>query len=363
MKKRIPLLFLSCILLFFFALSACGDAAFLPGGKPKPALTGDNGTLLVHFLDVGQADSILLQSGTESMLIDGGNVADSSLVAAYLQEQGIEHLTYVVNTHAHEDHVGGLSGALNVCTADQIFAPIKEYNSKAFRDFSKYVSLQNKSITIPKPGDTFPLGGATVEVLAPQTKYSDENNSSIVLKVTHGQNSFLLTGDAERQSEQDMLAAGLDLSATFLKVGHHGSDSSTTYPFLREVMPKYAVISVGKDNTYGHPQDAVLSRLRDAGVTVYRTDYQGHIVATSDGKTLRFTTERNRSLPTNPTETDGSGQNGQVGIPSYYIGNRSSKKLHLPTCSSLPSEANQVRFQQKADALAQGYTPCSTCMK
>lgn len=302
MKKRLPPLLLSCLLILFLALSSCGDAAFLPGGKPKPAYEGAKGNLSVHFLDVGQADAALLLCGDEAMLIDGGNVADSSLVAAYLKEQGVTHLNYLIDTHAHEDHVGGLSGALNVCSVDTVFAPVKDYDSKAFRDFSKYVSLQKKSITIPKPGDTFSLGSAKVEVLAPQAQYQDENNSSIVVKVTHGKNSFLFTGDAERQSEQDMLAAGVDLSATVLKVGHHGSDSSTTYPFLREVMPKYAVISVGKDNSYGHPQDSVLSRLRDAGATVYRTDYQGHIVAISDQKTLRFTTEKNASSPTNPTK-------------------------------------------------------------
>lgn len=356
MKKRLPALLLSCILLFILSLSACGDAAFLPGGKVKPAYAGKGDTLTVHFIDVGQADSILLLSGGQSMLIDGGNVADSSLLAAYLKEQGVTKIDYLVNTHAHEDHVGGLAGALNVCTVGTVYAPVKDYHSKAFRDFTKYVGTQNKSILIPKPGDNFSLGGATVEVLAPQkADYPDENNSSIVLKVTHGKNSFLFTGDAERLSEQEMLDAGLDLSATLLKVGHHGSSSSTSYPFLREVMPRYAVISVGTDNSYGHPNEDVLSRLRDADVTLYRTDLQGHIVVTSDQKELRFQTQKTSNQPTNPTE--------KTVVPAYYLGNRSSKKLHLPSCTSLPAASNQVRFDTADEAFAQGYSACSVCMK
>jgi len=363
MKKRLIPSLLLCALFLFFALSACSDAAFLTGGGPKPAYKGgDDSTLSVHFLDVGQADAALLLCDGSAMLIDGGNVEDSSLVAAYLKEQGVKHLDYVVATHAHEDHVGGLSGALNVCSVDTVFSPVKDYNSTAFRDFAKYVSAQKKSITIPKAGETFQLGSATVELFGPQKSYPDENNSSIVLKVTHGKNSFLFTGDAEREAENDLLDAGLDLGATVLKVAHHGSDTSSSYRFLRAVQPEYAVISVGEGNSYGHPDEATLSRLRDAAVKLYRTDMQGHIIVTSDQKTLSFTTTKTATTPTNPTESNGSGQNGKP-LASYYIGNLSSHKLHLPTCTSLPDEQNQIRFGNLDEALQAGYTPCGYCMK
>ena len=337
------LLLLSALLL---ALTACAP---LPGG-PAPAAEG---TLEVHFLDVGQGDAALLLCDGAAMLIDGGNAADSSLVAAYLKAHKVTRLDYIVCTHAHEDHVGGLSGALNVSSAGTVLSPVQEYDSKAFRDFVTYTEAQGKTLTPPSPGEGFSLGSARVEVLAPLRDYEETNNTSIVLKVTHGGVSFLFTGDAERLAEEDMLQAGLDLGATVLKVGHHGSSTSTSYPFLREVLPKYGVISAGEGNDYGHPHQEVLSRLRDADVTLYRTDMQGNIIAISDGERVTFTTQRTAKGPTNPMEDKPA---------AYYIGNLRSQKVHLPTCASLPAEQNQIRFETFHEALTAGYSPCSTCL-
>lgn len=310
------------------------------------------GTIEVHFIDVGQADCALVLCGGEAMLIDGGNAADSSLVAAYLKEHGVERLSYIIATHVHEDHTGGLSGALNVCAVDKVYCPVTEYDSDAFRSFLKYTAAQGLEITLPSPGDTFSLGVAVVQILGPQVEYEDTNNTSIVLRIDFGETSFLFTGDAERESELDILDAGCDLAATVLKVGHHGSGSSTSYPFLREIMPEYAVISVGVGNSYGHPGEDVLSRLRDADVTVYRTDMQGHIIAVSDGETVVFQTERNGDIVTNPTETTKTGA---------YIGNINSLKFHRETCSNLPAEHNRVYFESRSDAVAAGYSPCGLC--
>lgn len=318
----------------------------------QPPAAQDTGTLEVHFIDVGQADSELVRCGDDAMLIDGGNVADSSLVVSYLSGQGVDHLDYVVCTHAHEDHVGGLSGPLNKFKADHVLAPVTSYDSEAFRDFAKYTKAQGLDITVPSAGDRFSLGDASVEVMGPQKRYDETNNTSIVLKVIYGETSFLFTGDAERESEQDMLDAGCDLSATVLKVGHHGSDTSTTYPFLRAVAPEYAVISVGADNAYGHPAESTLSRLRDAGVTVYRTDLQGNIVAVSNGKQVTFTTQKGKNVQTNPTASD---------TETAYIGNVNSHVFHRETCDVLPAEKNQVRFASREAALAAGYTPCTRC--
>jgi competence protein ComEC len=364
MKHKIKWLVLLLALLCL--LSACGTMPETtptptperPGGAPaNPA--ADAG-LTVYFIDVGQADAALVVCGEAAMLTDGGNVADSDLIYAFLKERGITRLDYIVGTHAHEDHIGGLAGALNYATVGVAYCPVTEFDSKAFQDFVKYLDEQGKSITIPRHGDTFALGGAEVEILGPINPSDEPNNTSIVLKLTYGDTSFLFTGDAERAEESDIIEAGYDLSATVLKVGHHGSETATTYPFLREIMPKYAVISCGKDNSYGHPDEATLSRLRDAGVKVFRTDMQGTVTATSDGNTISFSTEKNRGAPTNPTAQ--TGREPAAVEEAYYIGNTNTRKLHSPTCNSLPDEKNRAYFDTLDEALAAGYEKHKACL-
>lgn len=343
----------SCVLFLLLALpllfSGCDRVSTLYPGQPNPPA---DSALEVHFIDVGQADSALLLCGGESMLIDGGNVADSSLVVSYLAERGVDSLDYVVCTHAHEDHVGGLSGPLSQFQAGVVLSPVREYDSKAFEDFVTYTNAQNLELTIPSPGNQWILGGAKVTVLGPLTDYEETNNTSIVLRVDYGETSFLFTGDMERSAELDLVESGAALSATVLKIGHHGSATSSSYLFLREVNPQYAVISVGRDNSYGHPDEAVMSRLRDANVPVYRTDMQGTIVAVSDGSTVSFATETNSSPNTNPDRAETYGT---------YIGNRNSHIYHRPDCSGLPAEQNQVYFEHRQAAEEAGYTPCSRC--
>lgn len=340
---------LSLALSLVLALTGCG----LSGGAGRPDPGPAEGTLEVHYIDVGQADSALLLCGGESMLIDGGNVADSDLVVAYLADQGVEELDYVVCTHAHEDHVGGLAGALSQYPAGEVLSPVTEYDSQAFGNFLKYTQEQGLSLTVPEPGDTWTVGTAAVTVLGPVQDYDDTNNTSIVLRVDFGETSFLFTGDMERTAEEDLLESGAWLEADVLKVGHHGSDTSTSYPFLREVDPDYTVISVGENNDYGHPSEDTLSRLRDDDVTVYRTDLQGDVVCTSDGTSLTFTVERNDGIQTNPTEDESQ--------PGTYIGNLNSHVFHRPDCSGLPEEQNQVAFSSREEAVAAGYTPCGRC--
>lgn len=263
------------------------------GSNVNPSDIPENSNFEVHFIDVGQADSALIECDGETMMIDGGNVADSNVVAAYLKKEDVTELNYVVCSHAHEDHVGGLSGALSVTKADNIYAPKTETNTKAYKNFKKKAEEQNVEIKHPNIGDEIQLGSSTVEFLGPVDENGkDLNSTSIVLKITYGNTSFLFTGDAESDEEEEILNSGADLKSTVLKVGHHGSRTSTSYPFLREVMPQYAVISVEKGNSYGHPNEETLSKLSDAGVEVYRTDESGDIVMTSDGNSINVVTAK-----------------------------------------------------------------------
>ncbi|MBE7063090.1 MAG: MBL fold metallo-hydrolase [Clostridia bacterium] len=280
-KKR------SVLIILLVAIVAFSGRLFRESRENKTGPVALDAAFAVHFIDVGQADAALVVCDGKSMLIDGGNAEDSNLIAAYLEKQEISHLDYIICSHAHEDHVGGLSGALSVCTAGAVFAPESEADTRAYRNFKEKTADQGLEIQNPAPGDRLKLGRAGVLFLGPVTEDKDDlNNTSVILKVTYGETSFLFTGDAEREEEQDVLDTGMDLSATVLKVGHHGSSTSTSYPFLREVMPEYAVISVGKGNDYGHPHKETLARLRDADAAVYRTDEMGDIVMTSDGKTV-----------------------------------------------------------------------------
>ena len=265
----------------------------------------------VHFIDVGQGDSALVICDGKTMLIDGGKPHASSIIYTYLKKLGIEYLDYIVASHADDDHIGGLSAPLSKMKVGSVLAPETEANTSSYTNLKTKAAEQGLTIRHPKPGDTLTLGSSKTTFLGPITESeSDRNNGSIVMKVIYGETSFLFTGDAEREEEQQILSTGCDLSATVLKVGHHGSRNSTTYPFLREIMPKYAVISVGKDNSYGHPTEDTLSRLRDADVKVYRTDMQGDIIAVSDGKTVTITTKKNKDAVTNPTESEKSSNKG-----------------------------------------------------
>lgn len=245
--------------------------------------------LKVHFIDVGQGDAILIQTPAgQNMLVDAGENDCGSLVVNYLISQGVKDLDIVVGTHPHSDHIGGLDTVINRLPVKNIFMPKVTNTTQSFRDVLDAVKNQGLKITVAKAGVDLTLDGVDCRFIAPlQNSYEDLNNYSAVIKLDYGSQSFLLTGDAETDSEAQMLSSGVNLKSTVLKVGHHGSYSSSGSRFLKAVAPQYAVIMVGRDNQYGHPHTQTLNRISGAGIKVYRTDQDGTIVFTTDGKDMQ----------------------------------------------------------------------------
>ena len=314
-KKLIAVCF---IMVFSMILAACSGAE----EGNSTALPAD-GEMAAHFIDVGQADCTLVISEGEAMLIDAGNQPDDDLIISYLDSLGIDELKYIVFTHPHEDHIG-------------------------LREEIEYLDIETEA---PYPGDTAQLGECRIEFLGPIYDYDDANDDSICLKITHGENSLLFTGDAGSRPERDMIDEGMDLEADLFHAGHHGSSTSNSYYFLRESNPRYAVISCEKDNMYGHPHEETLSRFNDLGAEVFRTDTQGTIIAVSDGKIFTFNAEgkkADRPYTEDPEE-------------AKYIGNVNSKKYHEPSCSGLPQEENRSYFMTKEAAEKAGFDPCGNC--
>jgi beta-lactamase superfamily II metal-dependent hydrolase len=265
-----------------------------------------SGKLSVHFINVGQGDSVLLQlPDNQTMLVDAGPNEAGPAVVSYIQKQGIKKIDYLVATHPHEDHIGGMDLVINSFDIGRVYMPRVTANTKSFEDVLRAVQAKGLKITPARAGVVvLDQGGLKINFVAPcGSGYDNLNNWSAVIRVQFGDTSFLLTGDAQSESEQEMLASGANLKADVLKVGHHGSHSSTTPAFLKAVSPKNAVISVGAGNDYGHPHQETLAKLASAGVKVYRTDRDGTVVFVSDGKTLTVKTLGNTIMPWAPNGT------------------------------------------------------------
>ncbi|BDR67186.1 metallo beta-lactamase superfamily hydrolase [Clostridium tetani] len=250
------------------------------------------GNLKVHYIDVNQGDSILIQQDGHNMLIDAGTNATETAVVSYLKHQGVTKLDYVIGTHPHEDHIGGLEKVIDTFQVDKVFMPEINHTTQTFK--SVVTSIKNKGLKIstPKVGNNYGLGNARWQILAPvSASYDNLNNYSIVTKLKFGNNSFTFTGDAESLSEGEILQKQLDISSDVINIGHHGSRTSTTQNFLDKINPKYAVISCGKGNKYGHPTQETLNKLKNKGIKVYRTDECSNVIATSDGNNITFNTK------------------------------------------------------------------------
>ena len=325
------------------------------------------GDLDAVFLNVGQGDSTLVMCDGDVMLIDGGTRRSSQYLYSVIRELGIERINYIIATHPDSDHIGGIPAALEAAEVDTIFTPVWYSEDASFLILVRKAAEKNLPFTFPITGESIRLGGATVTFLAPLRQYGSTNNLSIVTRIDYGDTSMLFTGDAEYEGEADMLAQGWNLDADLLHVGHHGSKTSTSPLFLRAVHPSVGIISVGKDNPYGLPAEETLNALKEAGVSVFRTDLHGLIIAHSDGNAISVETEHMASedeIYSSPT-----GRTSERIIPQeesgsiVYIGNVKSMKFHYPTCAGVSSmsEKNKIIIHSRKEAVALGYEPCKQC--
>lgn len=324
-------------------------------------ITGTDGELEVHFIDVGQGDAILIREGSHAMLIDAGENNQGSAVAEYLESRKVAKLDYVIGTHPDSDHIGGLDVVLEAYSCERVIMPGIASDTKTYDDVIKALKDKGLSVTEPVVGDTYSLGEASFTVIAPNRDYGDNiNNWSVGIILTYGENRFLFTGDAEETAEKDIVSNGIDISADVYKAAHHGSKTGSGEALLDAVHPAYSVISCGEYNDYGHPGARTLNSFRSRGIEVFRTDEQGTVVAVSNGTSIVWNMSPDDSWKSG--EPKGSSQKNSVGI--RYILNTNTKKYHLPDCrhaEDIKKENREDTTATKSQLEKQGYMPCGVC--
>ena len=296
LKKAVTLIAVFVVLLFT-VLDLTGlvsfDSLLIKAGiEDKPA---EHAQTEVHFIDVGQGDSTLVISQGEAMLIDSGDKDDSNKIEKYLEKQGVTELKYLIATHPHADLIGEMSEIIDQFQVDKFIMPKVKADmtptTTIYEKMLKSIKAKGLKITQAKPMDC-ELGSCKVELFTPKKDYDNLNDYSTLVKITDGDNSFLITGDCETAEEKDILSQGYDVSAKVLKAGHHGSSTSSGVDFLNKVMPRYAVISCGKGNKYGHPHEETVTRLKKYASHLYVTADVGTIVFSSDGEGLSVSAEK-----------------------------------------------------------------------
>ena len=250
-----------------------------------------DGIIKIHFLDVGQGDSILITSSEGVILVDSSlkNSSVTKSICEYIQNLGIKEIDYFILTHPHADHIGGAPTIINTFKIKNVIMPDCAATTKIFEETLDAIEANNVNLLEAVSGDKYSVGSVDFKILAPNSSsYSEINDYSVVLRLSYGETSVMLTGDAEELSEKEILSrySAKELSSDLLKVGHHGSSSSSSVDFLKAVAPKYAIISLGKDNSYGHPHDEIITRLENMEIPYYRTDIDGTVVFISDGKSF-----------------------------------------------------------------------------
>lgn len=337
--------------LFTLCMAGCSQPVLKSPAVSVPVSGTD---LRVDFIDVGQGDSTLIEKDGHFMLIDAGERDQRETVVSYLKKRGVEKLDYVIGTHPHSDHIGGMEAVIREFDIGKVILPEKEHTIKIYERLLDAIEDKDLKVTLPKVGDSYELGGASFQILAPNRDYGDNlNNWSVGIRLIYGKNSFVLCGDAEKEAEEDMAANGLSLKADVLKLSHHGSSTSSTDQFMDMVNPDYAVISCGKNNDYGHPHKEILEMLKKRNIKAFRTDRLGTIVAVSDGTNVTF-----------PGIDGADGDKIGSSSTQEYIVNTNTKKFHLPVCKSAASirTENREEYSGTRDELIKmGYEPCQIC--
>ncbi|BFL46894.1 ComEC/Rec2 family competence protein [Lactonifactor longoviformis] len=384
--KKYTVLWLAAILWILLTMAGCQNEAKESAHSGEEAVWEDTArevssaerTMEVTFLDVGQADCIFIQAEGHYMLVDAGKNEDGDAIVSFLREKGVDRLDYVIGTHPHEDHIGGLDVVIRALPIGAVILPDKIHTSQTFEDVLEAVEEKELEITLARPGDTYTLGGGSFTILSPNKDYGDTlNNWSVGIRLVNGSNSFLMTGDGEQEAEEDILSTGLTLKSDVLKAGHHGSDTSNSSRFLDAVQPQYAVISCGQDNQYGHPDLSVLETFRDRGISVFRTDEQGTVTAVSDGSSITWNLEPSRSMEagvqqtetdsedTEPVNQDNLQKDTEEAADTIqgeeeeivYI-TETGEKYHRTGCQYLKNSAREIA---REEAEARGLTPCGKC--
>lgn len=352
MKFKFKIITIFTLIISILSLCGCTIIESSPASLNKP-IAGLN----VHIIDVGQGDCTLLECDNSYMLIDAGESDYGHTVADYLKKQNVNKLDYMVITHPHSDHYGGAKTVLQSVQTENIILSEAYSTTRSWEALIDYIDQQNYKVIMPETSDSFALGKTTVTAYVPEIDNDDLNNCSIVLRAEYKGLSALFTGDAEKKEEQAMLADGFKLKANLLKVGHHGSSTSTSAGFLKKVKPEFATISCGKNNDYGHPHKETKTLLDKSGITTLRTDEQGNIVINLNNNTIKVESLNGQSLSSVIDNSTGNNQS------VTYIGNKNSKVYHNSSCDAVDkmAEKNKVTFNSAEEAEENSYTPCKSC--
>ncbi len=381
---------------------------------PSTSLAANPDKMEVHFIDVGQGDATLIKCGEHAMLIDAGDDSKGTAVQNYLKKQKVEKLDYLVLTHPDADHIGGAPTIITKFEIKKVFLPNYEKDNKSYKKLMQALDNKDANYLTPRVGWRYYLGTALITILAPNKEYDNPNDASVSLIIKNGDNKFIFSGDAGEDAEKDILDNDIDISADVYHVAHHGSKTSTSKEFIKAINPDYAVISCAEGNSYGHPHAETLNTLRTNGIKVYRTDEEGSIVATADGKKITFsvpasetwkageptgsnasadaaksstgkTTQSSGEKSTQQSDANAAqssdaqaGQSSNKEVTSEvkesapevsasntseltYVLNVKTMKFHKPSCNSLPTANRKDTSESRESIIAQGYVPCKKC--